>query len=82
MRARIPNKKIMIFIKKMREPNDWLKATMKARNTGATSFVYNGKTYREKVLPSGMTVYSSKVGSRSKRKRRSSSKTRKGRRRR
>jgi len=45
--------------RKKRPMNDYMKAVNKARKSGASSFKYNGKTYKAKKMKTGMIVYTS-----------------------
>ena len=44
---------------KKRPLNAYMKAVSKARKSGASSFTYNGKTYKAKKMKTGMVVYKS-----------------------
>ena len=46
--------------RKKRPMNAYMKAVNKARKSGASSFKYNGTTYKAKKMKTGMVVYSSK----------------------
>jgi hypothetical protein len=45
--------------RKKRPMNAYMKAVNKARKSGASSFKYNGKTYKAKKMKTGMIVYTS-----------------------
>jgi len=44
--------------RKKRPMNAYMKAVNKARKSGASSFTYNGTTYKAKKMKTGMVVYS------------------------
>ena len=51
-------KKGGVVKKKKRPMNAYKKAVNKARKSGASSFTYNGTTYKAKKMKTGMVVYS------------------------
>ena len=51
-------KKGGVVKKKKRPMNAYMKAVNKARKSGASSFTYNGTTYKAKKMKTGMVVYS------------------------
>ena len=51
-------KKGGVVKKKKRPMNAYMKAVNKARKSGASSFTYNGTTYKAKKMKTGMVLYS------------------------